>query len=203
MEGVTPHSAIAVASVVTAIGVVAYVDSRGNVENLNDIKRLRKRLGVYAAAVVLWPAIVAALLSDIDPLNYPITISLAVVVLVYLSFEVSVTSCFSGPLCDYDSTDSVYERSVQVSTVAFAVSMMLLSQKNEELANLAAPTVFMALLCCTVAAVPSAVARRRVGASGRWAALQKAAVSFAAGLLCVALARCMDELSAQQTQNVS
>jgi len=149
---------------------------------------------MYACAVIFWPAIVA-LVIGLSSLHAPITAGVVVIVALFLSFEVSVTSCYDGSLTEYDSTDSAYERSVQVSTVAFAVATLILSQHNTTLANMVSIPVFASLLFCTIAAVPSAVSRRRIGASGYWVALQKVVVSYSAALLCIALARCLDEIN--------
>jgi hypothetical protein len=78
--------------------------------------------------------------------------------------------------------------------VAFAVATALLSQQRSDLAALVAVPVFLALLFCTLAALPSASSRRRVDAAPHWSAVQKAVVSYAAGLLCVSTARCIDAL---------
>ena len=158
-----------------------------------NVLRLKHRLGIYAAAVILWPALVYALLRE-DAFRLPVCSIVTVLVMLYLAFEVSVTSCYRGGLADYDNNDSVYDRGVQVSSVAFAVATLLLSQRDSELAKLVATPVFVALLFCTSVAVPSSVARKRIGGSGHWAAMQKASVSFSAGLLCLAVARCIDEI---------
>ncbi len=187
-----PSRFVAAVLVLAAACVLLFVD-RSAALRLGALRRLQQRLGVYAAAVLLWPLLIWSLLGN-AALEAPVTCGVALLVLLYLSFEVTVVSCYAGPLVEYDSVDSVYERGVQVSTVAFAVATLLLSQKDAALAGLVAGPVFVGLLFCTASALPSAVARKRVGASGRWAAFQKVAVSFAAGLLCVAVARCVDEL---------
>lgn len=169
------------------------IETRGRKTDARALRRLNQRLGIYTAAVVLWPALLLSVLGP-EPFTSPITATVVVVVLLYLSFEVVALSTFSGALSSYEGTEAVYERGVQVSTVAFAVATLLLSQKDDDLAALVAGPVLLALLFCTAAAVPSVVARRRYGASGHWNALQKIAVSFAAGLLCVSVARCLDEL---------
>lgn len=183
----------ALLSTIVSFAVICIVESTNQPEDLKDIKRLKRRITMYTCAVIFWPTVIGASIG-LSSLYSPITASVAVLVALFLSFEVSVTSCYDGPFTDYDSTDSVYERSVQVSTVAFAVATLLLSQHNTSLASMVATPVFAALLFCTGAAVPSAISRRRIGGSGYWVALQKVAVSFAAGLLCIALARCIDEI---------
>lgn len=181
-------------SIVLSCFVIFRIETSVSASDMGEIKRRRRRLGMYGCAVIIWPLVIMMTVG-LSALCMPVTAIVSVLVAVYLSFELSVTSCYNGAFAEYDNSDSVYERSVQVSTVAFAVATLLLSQKRVDLADLVATPVFAALLFCTGAAVPSAASRRRVGASGYWAALQKVAVSFAAGLLCVALARCMDELS--------
>ena len=185
---------LAVICVVLCIVALLKVESKNSKEDLRDIKRLRRRLGMYACAVICWPAVVAMVIG-LSSLHAPITAGVVVFVTLFLSFEVSVTSCYDGSFTEYDSTDSAYERSVQVTTVAFAVATLLLSQHSTTLANMVSIPVFASLLLCTGAAVPSAVSRRRVGASGYWVALQKVIVSYAAALLCIALARCLDEIN--------
>ena len=157
------------------------------------IARLQKRQAVYASAVILWPAIV---LSVVGPSIWksPITLTVCWLILLYLSFEISVLSDHKGALSVFENSDAVYERGVQVSTVAFAVGTLLLGQKEPRLTTLVTGPVLLALLFLTAAAVPSAASRRRVDASAQWSALQKVFVSFAAGLLCVSVARCLDDL---------
>lgn len=174
-------------------GAIYAIENRVGKKESRVLRRLNQRLGVYTAAVVLWPALLLGLLG-LEAFTSPITATVVVVVLTYLSFEVVALSSYTGALSGYEGTEVVYERGVQVSAVAFAVSTLLLSQKDDGLAALVAGPVLLALLFCTAAAVPSVAARRRVGASGHWNALQKIAVSFAAGLLCVSVARCLDEL---------
>ncbi len=158
------------------------------------LKRMRQRVAVHAAAVVLWPAVVLALLGW-APFRTSVSATVSALVLLYLSLEVTGFSIYAGPLEAYENCDTVYERSVQVSAVAFAVSTLLLSQRDDGLAKAVALPVFLALLFCTASAVPSAVARRRVGANGHWNALQKVAVSYAAGLLCLSVGLCLDLLT--------
>lgn len=183
----------AVICIVSCMLVLWIVEAKNSKGDLRDIKRLRRRLAMYMCAVIFWPAVVAMVIG-LSSLHAPITAGVVVLVTLFLSFEVSVTSCYDGSFTEYDSTDSAYERSVQVTTVAFAVATLLLSQHSTTLANMVSIPVFASLLFCTGAAVPSAVSRRRIGASGYWVALQKVIVSYAAALLCIALARCLDEI---------
>ena len=131
------------------------------------VRRLRHRVGVAAGAVVLWPVLLYAILGT-EPFTAPISVTVCVVVMLYLSFEVAPLSVYKGPVSEYDNSDAVYERGVQVSTVAFAVATLLLSQKDDGLATLVAAPIFLSLLFCTISAVPSAVAPcRGVGALER------------------------------------
>ena len=158
------------------------------------MERMRQRATVYAAAVVLWPAVLLALLGW-APFLAPIPATVSTITLLCLCFEITGYSVYTGPLTAYEGCDAVYERGVQVSAVAFAVSTLLLSQRDDGLAKAIGLPVFLALLFCTLSAVPSSVARRRVGATGHWNALQKVAVSYAAGLLCLSVALCLDLLT--------
>ena len=117
--------------------------------------------------------------------------SIVCVVAAYLCFEVSAFGGHSGPLENYENSDSVYERGVQVSAVAFAVATLLLSQPAKDMAKIVTRPVLLALLFCTIASVPSSIARKQFGASGTWSAIQRAAISYSAGLLCVAIAMCL------------
>jgi hypothetical protein len=187
----------ALAAACAATVYIEHIDTR--LRDLDNpipppLVRLRRKLGVNTGAVILWPAAVLALLGE-EPFQLPVSVTVCVVVAAYLSFEVTALSAYKGPLCEYENNDAVYERGVQVSTVAFAVATLLLSQRDGDLATLVAMPVFLALLFCTLSAVPSVVARRGVGATGHWSAFQQASVSFAAGLLCLSVARCVDELA--------
>lgn len=176
---------------------IEYVDSKPRDHKVPlppPLVRLRQRLCIYTGAAILWPAAVLAFLGE-EFFQQPVSVTVCLIIVVYQSFEVTTLSTFKGPLCEYENSDAVYERGVQVSTVAFAVATLLLSQKDSDLATTVALPVFLALLFCTLSVVPSVVARRRVGAAGHWSALTKVSVSFAAGLLCLSVARCIDEVA--------
>lgn len=158
------------------------------------MERMRQRATVYAAAVVLWPAVLLALLGW-APFLAPIPATVSTITLLCLCFEITGYSVYTGPLTAYEGCDAVYERGVQVSAVAFAVASLLLSQRDDDLAKVIGLPVFLALLFCTLSAVPSSLARRRVGATGHWNALQKVAVSYAAALLCLSVALCLHILT--------
>ena len=179
-----------------SVGVGLWMSKARAHEEFPCLTRLRHRLAVYASAVLLWPCLLYWLLGG-APFRTPLSAGVSVAVMLYLSFEVSALSTYSGPLSAYESNDAVYERGVQVSTVAFAVATLLLSQKDNELINVITAPVLLALLFCTAAAVPSALARSRLGAAAQWNAVQKISVSFAAGLLCLSVARCLDTLRAR------
>ena len=179
---------------ITSTFVVQNGVASGRAGRRPSFGRMRQKLAVSTNAVVLWPAAVLCLLG-VEPFLCPVSATICVSVAVCLSLEVTALSAFRGPLYEYENSESVYERGVQVSTVAFAVATMLLSQKNGQLASIVATPVFTALLFCTLSAVPSGTARRRVEAAAHWSAIQKVMVSFAAGLLCLSVARCIDELA--------
>jgi hypothetical protein len=202
-DSTLPHAVtiwLIFSGLVAAVATTLLV-GRSPTSNPAVVRRLRHRVGVAAGAVVLWPVLLYAILGT-EPFTAPISVTVCVVVMLYLSFEVAPLSVYKGPVSEYDNSDAVYERGVQVSTVAFAVATLLLSQKDDGLATLVAAPIFLSLLFCTISAVPSAVARRRVGAWAHWNALQKVAVSFAAGLLCLSVACCLDELRSTQRLGV-
>lgn len=163
-------------------------------------RSLRRRLGVCAAALLLWPALLLATQGR-QVLETPISATVCVLVLVYLALDLAPIDEYRGPLEAYEGMDAMNERGVQVSAVAFAVSTLLLSQRHDRLAAIATGPVLMALLLCTLTAVPSAAGRKRAGSYGH--AIQKVCMAFAAGLLCVAVARCLDELYATKALAVS
>ena len=186
---------VAFAATCVAFAIAAYLQAtHSRARPCYVLQRFHQRLGIYTAALLLWPALLVGILGW-EPFISPISATMVAIVLLYLSFEVSGLSAYSGALSDYESSDAIYERGVQVSTVAFAVATLLLSQKDGEMAATVAGPVFLSLLCCTAAAVPSSLARKRLHAAAHWNALQKIAVSFAAGLLCISVARCLDKLN--------
>jgi hypothetical protein len=189
------RSVYAFVTLCVIVALLVYVESRAYEDEAADVNRLRQGLGIHASAVVLWPLLLVLL--QVDLLASPVTAAVSAVALVHLSSEASVVSLYKGPLSLYEGADALLERSAQVCTVAFAVATLLFARAKATRPSVKVMLpVFTALLLCTTAAMPSAVARGQPDASGRWASLQRVAVSFSAGLMCVALAGCIDELVA-------
>ena len=150
------------------------------------VDSLRRRARLYTLAVLAWPVLVVGMLG-FGVLEQPLTAAVTVLVMWCLALEIGVLrSSYSGPVAHMDGTDANYQRAVQVCSVAFTVSLLLLSQKQEAMRKLIAVPVLSALLLCTASAVPSMSARQQMG--GAVSATLKISVSYAAGLLCVALA---------------
>jgi hypothetical protein len=107
-----------------------------------------------------------------------------------LCFEVHGISLYEGPLRYVHRGDVTYERATQVSAV-FAVAATIASQSPGTVPKNVGVAIYAALMLCVFGAVPSSLARQRLGSSGIIESVQRGAVSCAAGLLCVVAAVCM------------
>lgn len=155
-------------------------------------RRKADRLAVNAAACFLWPAIALVILATV-PGSAGLTTQLtALAVLLYLVLDVRVLVNYVGSLNEYQGAETLGERATQISTAAFAAGTLLLSAGGKDVVERVAPFVFLALLLCVVSAVPSGNARRCITRRALWDATQRIAVAFAAGLLALAIAVCVD-----------
>ena len=164
--------------------------------NSAPLRKIRHRASVYAVACLLWPGTVITVIG-LDSCANPVITIIAIIVLLFLTLEITPLCAYRGSIKEYENIDNIHERVVQVSTVAFAVATLLLSQKEKGLAKSVNFPIFCALLFCTLSAIPSAMARRRPVKFALWNSVQKVTVSYAAGFLCLAVAKCL-VLSAHQ-----
>jgi len=181
----------AAACLAAAAAVAAYLWTRRAARGLREpaLTRAADRLAVNVAACFAWLAVVAlATAAHRCGLVFQLT---ALAVLGYLAMEARAVSVYVGPLCQYDGSELLSERTNQISTAAFAAGALLISAGSAVL--LVAPLVFMALLLCVLSAVPSAAARKGLGSGATGDAVQRALVSFSAGILALAIAVCVDE----------
>lgn len=126
----------------------------------------------------------------------PIVASSFILVLINLSLELKPPRGYIGPMETLDgSTELLFERGTQITTVAFALGTLLVSQKDSGLAKTVAPLVFLALFFSVIPSLAvGQTARRHVVTSPSHASSQRLALSLAAGLLCVSLAICIERL---------
>ena len=164
-----------------------------NVESTPDraTRRLSDSINIYSASVLLWPALILIFVG-LEPFVKPLSCIVIFLVLLIFRYEITALSSYCGPVNDIETYDAVFERNIQVCSVAFAVSTLLFSQGNQDLSTKVAPLVLLSLLFCTISIVPSILAKRRLGENGQWNAIFKMFTSFAAGLLCISLATCLD-----------
>lgn len=190
-----PRFVVGCQVVFVCLAVVLYLLFRRRHRSVKNFhaRRVAARLEVYVAGAALWPALVLHLCHSGAAGSRCSWLYLfaGALVLAYLTQEVSALSNYSGPLCEFDHSDLFYQRSTQISTVAFAVGTLLVSQKDEELARRVTPLVFLALALCVFSSVPSASARNRPKANASINALQKLTVSYSAGILCLAVVFCL------------
>jgi len=186
------HSGAAGAAVLAAVAV--YVVIQHHFRDLEEAPARRKadRLAINAAACFLWPAIAIVILATV-PGSVGMTTQLTcLAVLLYLVLDVRAVVNYVGLLRDYQGAETLSERATQISTAAFAAGTLLLSAGGKDVVERVAPFVFLALLLCVVSAVPSGNARRSITRRAIWDATQRVAVAFAAGLLALAIAVCVD-----------
>lgn len=179
-----------------ASGLFFYIEvRRSNKDEHADVRRLRQALTLLVLAVVFWPFLLTLL--EVDLLSSPVTSCAAAVALLHIYFDASVFVFYKGALADYASSEAILERSAQVCTLAFAVATLLFADGNRKLSNRVMLPVFTSLFLATTAAMPSAIVRRQRESSPRWDALRRICISYAAGLMCVALATCIDQVIAR------
>lgn len=158
-----------------------------------ESKRMGRKTCVFLAGLLLWPALFVVITRSFST-ESPAVLMTYLIVLGYIGFELQAPFGYAGALEALDGTpEAFFERGTQVTTVAFALGTLLVSQKDAALARNVAPIVFLALF---FAAVPSLAvgqtARRNFTLNPTVGAVQRIMLSFAAGLLCLALASCMD-----------
>jgi len=179
---------------------LAYTLLQWHFRSLEETAARRKadRLAVNAAACFLWPC-VALLILQTAPGGIGVTVQLtALAVLLYLVLDVRVLVNYVGPINEYQGAETLGERTTQISTAAFAAGTLLLSTGGADVVRRVAPMVFLALLLCVVSVVASGNTRRGITRRAIWDAAQRVAVAFAAGLLALAIAMCVDvRLSAE------
>lgn len=186
------QAAAAIACTVAACAVYAILQS--HFQDLHEAAARRKadRLAVNAAACLLWPAIALVILSTV-PGSAGVTTQLTcLVVLLYLVLDVRALANYVGSLTEYQGAETLGERATQISTAAFAAGTLLLSAGGQDVVERVAPFVFLALLLCVVSGVPSGSARRGITRRAIWDSAQRVAMAFAAGLLALAIAVCVD-----------
>lgn len=189
----------------TVIGVVLYWTirrqySRDQVRN-KVARTLCAKSAVFLAGTVLWVALCVATLGELHKL--PCLVLLAfLLVLAYLTMEVGSLQDYVGSLETLEGTpETFFERSTQVATVAFALGTLLVSQKDAKLARLLGPLVFLSLMFAVIPSLAvGQTVRRKMITNPEMGACQRLSVSFAAGLLCVALALSVEHLRAEGQQ---
>ena len=187
------RAALVVAGSCCLLGAAAFAVVKCSLANVEDAVSVKKsdRLAVNVAVCFAWPAVMAVVLCALG-LGLGLVGWLAcLVVLVCLTGEVRAVSAYVGPLSAYQGGGTLTERSTQISAAAFAAGTILLSAGGD-LVGRVSPFVFLALLFCVLSAVPTGSSRNSIGRGAFWDAWQKAGMSFAAGLLAVAIATCVD-----------
>lgn len=187
-----PLSLVVAAGALSASG---YVRCRGIKHKY--AQRLAWKSCVFLAGMALWIALFVAMLGDIDKATErPLVVLAFFVVLLYIGIELRAPYGYSGALENIDGTaEMFFERGTQVTTVAFALGTLLVSQKDANLARQVAPIVFLALFFAVAPALAvGQTARRNLATNPVMGGVQRLSLSFAAGLLCISLALCMDHL---------
>ena len=194
MVAASERSCAVVGFAVLAFTLFATVKAQsGNVGTACRVtKQLRAKAAVFLAGIALWPAL---FLLVVDESRVGTGVSIAfVVVMIYLVMEMQPPKNYAGELDGLDGpAEIVLDRGAQVTAGAFALGTLLLSQKDAHLARLVAPLLFLALfLALAPTLAVGQTARRHLTTAPFLSAVQKLSVSFAGGLLCVALAMCLD-----------
>lgn len=154
----------------------------------NGVCRLVDKLFIYLLAMGAWPALYCYVTGDAayDPLS----LAAFLVVQVYLVAEIRALTPFEGPLEEYEHHDSLVDRTRQITAATFAVGTLLMTQKRDMVVKRASPILFTALLLVAVCTLPSPSVRRDMERRGIFDGVTKISITFAGGLLCVAIAAC-------------
>lgn len=158
-------------------------------------RRLCTKTCVFLAGVLLWPALFVLVGGGLDE-RRPLVLLAFFVVLGYIGLELRAPYGYTGSVEGIDGSSEIFfERGTQVTTVAFALGTLLVSQKDAELARLVAPLVFLALFFAVIPSLAvGQTARRHFNSNPALGSVQRLTLSFAAGLLCVSLAVCIDHI---------
>jgi hypothetical protein len=158
-------------------------------------QKLCAKTCVFLAGIVLWPALFVLVVGGTQETR-PLVLLAFFIVLGYLGLELKAPYGYAGSVEGLDgSAELFFERGTQVTTVAFALGTLLVSQKDAELARTVAPLVFLALFFAIIPSLAvGQTARRHLDTSPALGAVQRLALSFAAGLLCVSMAVCIDHI---------
>jgi len=186
---------LALALATAAASLAASAAVRCNGIKHKRVQRLCAKTCVFLAGVVLWPALFVLVAGGAGE-RRPLVLVAFFVVLGYLGLELRPPYGYAGSVEGLDGTAELFfERGTQVTTVAFALGTLLLSQKDAALARLVGPLVFLALFFAVIPSLAvGQTARRHLNTSPALGAVQRLALSFAAGLLCVSLAVCIDHI---------
>ena len=159
------------------------------------VRRLCAKTSVFLGGLGLWSALFVLLLGGFSA-SRPFAGVAFLLVLVYLGLELKSPREYTGGLGAAEgSVDLFFERGTQVTTAAFALGTLLMSQRDPELARLVAPLVFLALFFAVLPSLAvGQTARRHAAGAPFLSAAQRLALSFAAGLLCLSLAVCLDHV---------
>ena len=168
--------------------LIGYVEfRRAHADEQSDVARLRQTLSILMLAVVCWPLLLVQLEVD---LMSPVTSVAAAVALLHLQLDATVYTSYTGPIADYGSV-AMSERSGQVCSISFAVATLLFTSGKKNLQKKVMLPILTALLLATCA---SSAVQRQHESSPRWDALRRTSISYAAGLMGVALATCIDQV---------
>lgn len=185
----------AIALAIAGLGLYASARSRWDSIKDDRVRLLCGKSAVFLGGTALWSALCVAAVGLFEDMHLLVLVSF-LLVLGYLTLEVGTLRGYTGSLEALEgSPDIFFERSTQIATVAFALGTLLVSQKDTELARRLGPVVFLALLFAVVPSLAvGQTARRRMATNPELGAVQRLAVSFAAGLLCVALALSVEHI---------
>jgi hypothetical protein len=157
---------------------------------------INARIGLFASAMPLWIVVFYFCTNGFEE-RRPLVLLAGLVVLVYMCMEVKTLDDFEGSIDDIEggSNESPVERSVRVSVIAFSLGTLLLSQKDSILASNIASLVFLGLFLCIMPSLATgAAAKRRSEVEPYFAAIQRVLMTCGAGIMAVALARCISEV---------
>lgn len=160
------------------------------------VQRLCAKTCVYLAGLLLWPALFVIILGGVTTDHSSLIIVAFFVVLGYIGMELKAPYGYAGSVEGIDGPpETFFERGTQIITVAFALGTLLVSQKDAVLARKVAPLVFLALFFAVIPSLAvGQTARRHLTSSPTLGAAQRLVLSFAAGLLCLSLAVCIDHI---------
>jgi len=186
MNFILPYSIFAL-----IVFIYIVVVAHGDRMKQPSLEEVRLRQIVNVVALLLWPLLLLGVFGTRLG-TLPGTCLMATLISVLLAFDVTALRHYEGSFDAYDDCDRIGTRGVQVATLAFALGALLVSQQRHDLSSVVSMPLLLALGLCALDIVPSPATRSNPKTPALWTAIHPASITYAAALLTIAVAVCID-----------